>query len=127
MQPARFVPCFREIGLRLLVTRKEDLEPFDRIFDVYWRSKRLAEDSDEQMNPADMNAEPIQGTVTNLFDKSGIINPDQTVFTRRTSSSRGLKPFNPFTDTPIECPQGAAASVCTSMNDGTVSDTNTAE
>lgn len=57
----------------------------------------------------------FQGFVTNLFNEHAVVNPDTTVFTRRTSSSRGLSPFNPFTDTPIECPQGAAASVCSQM------------
>jgi uncharacterized protein with von Willebrand factor type A (vWA) domain len=51
---------FRQAGEACLVTRKEDLEPFDRIFDVFWRSKRIADDSEDQ-NFADMNAEPIQG------------------------------------------------------------------
>jgi len=58
----------------------------------------------------------VQGTVTNVFNKHAVINPDTTVFTRRTSSSRGLKAFNPFTETPVECPQGSAASVCSGMS-----------
>jgi hypothetical protein len=51
-----------------------------------------------------------------------LINPDTTVFTRRTSSSRGLKAFNPFTDKPIECPKQStfakpadAVAACTAM------------
>jgi hypothetical protein len=43
------------------------------------------------------------------------VNPDTTVFTRRTSSTRGLAPFNPFTATPIECPADANAATCQSM------------
>jgi hypothetical protein len=57
----------------------------------------------------------VQGTVTNLFNKHAVTNPDTTVFTRRTSSSRGLAPFNPFTATPIECPADASAATCTAM------------
>ncbi|HXA16754.1 MAG TPA: carboxypeptidase regulatory-like domain-containing protein [Thermoanaerobaculia bacterium] len=64
----------------------------------------------------------LQGTVTNVFNKHALINPDTTVFTRRTSSTRGLKAFNPFTDTPIECPRqssfasaAAAVAACTAM------------
>jgi hypothetical protein len=64
----------------------------------------------------------LQGTVTNVLNKHAVINPDTTVFTRRTSSARGLKAFNPFTDTPIECPKqntfastAAAAAACTAM------------
>ena len=57
----------------------------------------------------------VQGTMTNLLNKHGVINPDTTVFTRRTSSSRGLTPFNPFTSTPVECPSDAAATSCTAM------------
>lgn len=55
----------------------------------------------------------VQATVTNLFNKHAITNPDTTVFTRRTSSSRGLSPFNPFTATPIECAPEASAAECT--------------
>jgi len=57
----------------------------------------------------------VQGTVTNLFNKHAVTNPDTTVFTRRTSSSRGLSAFNPFTATPIECPADASAATCTAM------------
>ncbi len=64
----------------------------------------------------------LQGTVTNVLNKHGLTNPDTTVFTRRTSASRGLKAFNPFTDTPIECPKQStfatpalAVAACTAM------------
>ena len=74
----------------------------------------------------------VQALVTNLFNNDGVVGggnfaeaaaggvvtltgPDTTVFTRRTSSTRGLSPFNPFTQTPIECPQGAPATTCQSM------------
>lgn len=57
----------------------------------------------------------VQALVTNVFDESAVVTPDTTVFTRRTSSTRGLSPFNPFTTTPIECPQGAPASTCSEM------------
>jgi hypothetical protein len=69
-----------------------------------------------------------QALLTNVFDNNGVVapfveagaggiavallGPDATVFTRRNSSTRGLRPFNPFTETPIECPQGAPAATC---------------
>jgi hypothetical protein len=56
-----------------------------------------------------------QATVTNIFNKHAVTNPDTTVFTRRTSSSRGLSPFNPFTATPVECPADATAATCSAM------------
>ena len=64
----------------------------------------------------------VQGTMTNVFNQHGDVNPDTTVFTRRTSSTRGLLPFNPFTATPVECPRqstfataAAAVAACTAM------------
>ncbi len=54
--------------------------------------------------------------VTNVFDEDAVINPNTTVSTRRTGgAASGLVAFNPFTASPIECPQGAAGSQCTSM------------
>ena len=44
-----------------------------------------------------------QGEALNLFDEENYTNPNVTVRTWATSS--GLLPFNPFTDTPIECAQ----------------------
>lgn len=57
----------------------------------------------------------LQGTVTNVLNKHAVTNPDTTVFTRRTSTSRGLRAFNPFTESPIECPSDATAATCTAM------------
>jgi hypothetical protein len=56
-----------------------------------------------------------QATVMNVLNENAVVNPDTTVYTRRTSSSRGLQPFNPFTDKPIECPASATAADCTAM------------
>ncbi|HEY7574401.1 MAG TPA: TonB-dependent receptor [Thermoanaerobaculia bacterium] len=44
----------------------------------------------------------VQGQVRNLFDNSEAIFTDATVITRRTSSTSGLAPWNPFTETPVE-------------------------
>jgi outer membrane receptor protein involved in Fe transport len=52
--------------------------------------------------------------LTNVFNQHGVINVNTTVRTA-ANPGRGLSPFNPFTDTPIECPQGAPASQCQSM------------
>ena len=63
-----------------------------------------------------------QALVTNVLDNDSVTRvdltttgPDTTVFTRRSSATRGLSPFNPFTQTPVECPQGANAATCTSL------------
>jgi hypothetical protein len=66
----------------------------------------------------------------NLFNTQRIIDPsliDTTVFTARTGvttlnadgtvkSGPGLFPFNPFTDTPLECPQGNTPTQCYNMH-----------
>ncbi len=63
----------------------------------------------------------VQGQVLNIFNQSKVNNIvlgqlDTTVSTSRSAGlASGLKPFNPYTDTPVECPQGAAASVCSGM------------
>ena len=62
--------------------------------------------------------------IFNLFNAHGVtfINNTSAVSTSvftgtgTTPNSRGLVRFNPFTTTPIECPQGAPASQCASMN-----------
>jgi len=64
-----------------------------------------------------------QGQVVNIFNNSKIADlsngrVDTTVLTSRSNgiAATGLSPFNPFTDTPIECPQGANAATCSSMH-----------
>ncbi len=66
----------------------------------------------------------VQPQVINLFNGQGTtfnnnptaINTSVTVGrTATASASTGLKRFNPFTETPIECPQGAAAAECAAM------------
>ncbi len=61
----------------------------------------------------------IQGQAINIFNESKVNNLvggqfNTTVLTTRSngSASTGLSPFNPFTGTPIECPQGASAATC---------------
>jgi hypothetical protein len=59
--------------------------------------------------------------VINLFNQQGVEQAasaagnvvQQRVFTNFNRSS--LKPFNPFTDTPKECPKGTAAADCAAM------------
>jgi hypothetical protein len=61
----------------------------------------------------------LRADVLNVFDTQEIVNPAQlntSIITSRTGgTASGLKAFNPFTETPIECPQGAPASQCSSM------------
>lgn len=52
----------------------------------------------------------IHPYVTNVFNEQGVINVDQTVYSRYSGSSWLL--FNPFTTTPKECAQGTAAATC---------------
>jgi len=52
----------------------------------------------------------------NAFDDDAVIVPNATVRTRRNNgAASGLIAFNPFTASPIECPQGAPAATCTSL------------
>lgn len=58
----------------------------------------------------------VQTNIENIFNRDAVIVPNTTVITRRTGgAASGLKAFNPFTDTPVECPQGAAAAQCTAL------------
>jgi hypothetical protein len=63
----------------------------------------------------------FKGDIINLFNKQGVEQAatsagnvvQQRVFTNFNRST--LKPFNPFTDTPKECPKGTAAADCAAM------------
>jgi outer membrane receptor protein involved in Fe transport len=58
----------------------------------------------------------VQGNIENVLNRNAVIVPNTTVITRRTGgAASGLRAFNPFTDTPVECPQGAAAAQCTAL------------
>lgn len=53
---------FKEAAEACLVTRGEDREMFSLLFDRYWRSRRIVDESAEQMpNFADQSAEMIEG------------------------------------------------------------------
>jgi hypothetical protein len=52
--------------------------------------------------------------VRNLFNHRATTNVTTTVRTNQTANS-GLLPFNPFTQSPIECPKGATAATCTAL------------
>ena len=57
-----------------------------------------------------------QGDVLNVFNRASIANPQRlgtTVHTAATSPA--FAPFDPRTETPIECPRGTAAAACTAM------------
>jgi hypothetical protein len=58
----------------------------------------------------------VHGDVLNLFNRAGIADPTRlnlSVTTAATSTT--FQPFDPAKQVPIECPRGAAASVCTAM------------
>jgi hypothetical protein len=64
-----------------------------------------------------------QGQIINIFNNSKVNNLvggqfDTTVLTSRSNgiAATGLSPFNPFTDTPVECPQNAVAATCKGLN-----------
>jgi outer membrane receptor protein involved in Fe transport len=63
----------------------------------------------------------LQGQVLNVFNADTVNDiylsrMDFTVRTLRSNgASSGLKAFNPFKDTPIECPQGQTAAQCTAL------------
>jgi len=45
----------------------------------------------------------FRGVITNLFNNSGQVGGDSTVFTAASpGTSMGLQPFNPFTTKPVE-------------------------
>ncbi len=57
-----------------------------------------------------------QGDVLNVFNNAAVTDPTKlgtTVSTAATSTT--FAPFDPARQTPVECPRGAAASVCTAM------------
>ncbi|MEA2570299.1 MAG: hypothetical protein QOI24_2300 [Acidobacteriota bacterium] len=57
-----------------------------------------------------------QGDLLNIFNNDGIADPQRlglTVSTAATSAT--FAPFDPRTQTPIECPRGVAAAACTAM------------
>lgn len=62
-----------------------------------------------------------QGQALNLFNEEGVNDiylnrMDLSIRTLRTNgATSGLKAFNPFTETPIECPQGNTAAQCKAL------------
>jgi len=56
----------------------------------------------------------LQPEVLNLFNERGVEAYDEEVLTADDNSTI-YRPFNPFTDTPVECPQGAPAADCQAM------------
>jgi len=55
----------------------------------------------------------LQPEVINLFGEQGVVSFNEEVLTN--SDETYLKAFNPFTETPIECPQGSPAATCQQM------------
>ena len=55
----------------------------------------------------------ITAQVFNIFNEQAVLSFDETVYTEDDQDYLAL--FNPFTETPIECPQGAAPEVCEGM------------
>lgn len=59
----------------------------------------------------------VQPQVWNLFNAQGVVAVNTAVSTGQgtTPNSLGLVRFNPFTDTPIECPQTGTAADCRAL------------
>ena len=59
----------------------------------------------------------IQPEIINLFNERGVVSYNEEVLTAVDNPTGQViwRPFNPFTDTPIECPQRAAAAECQAM------------
>jgi hypothetical protein len=55
----------------------------------------------------------IQAEVFNLFNEQGVISFNEEILTEDDEDWLAL--FNPFTETPIECPQGASPETCIDM------------
>jgi hypothetical protein len=55
----------------------------------------------------------VQLEVFNIFNEQAVVNFDEEVLS--VEDEDYLAPFNPFTETPIECPQGASAETCIDM------------
>ena len=53
-----------------------------------------------------------QGELLNAFDEENFTVPNTTVNTWATSGDARLAPFNPFTETPVECTATSAAGSC---------------
>ena len=74
----------------------------------------------------------VRGDLLNVFNTNKIVDPsliNTDVRTSRTNGvvvynadgtvktlNSGLSPFNPFTDTPVECPRGASAQTCADLH-----------
>jgi hypothetical protein len=56
----------------------------------------------------------FQPEIINVFNQQGVEAFNEEIFTS-LDPNRGLKAFNPFSESPIECPQGAAAATCSEM------------
>jgi hypothetical protein len=56
----------------------------------------------------------IRPQILNVFDEQGVQSFDTEVVTA-VDLPATFRPFNPFTDTPVECPQGRAAAECQAM------------
>jgi len=56
----------------------------------------------------------VSPQVYNVFNAQHIVAVNQTANTAVNSAS-SFNAFNPFTDNPVECPQGTAAAACKAM------------
>lgn len=57
----------------------------------------------------------VTAELFNAFDNDAVLGPITTIRTAQSAPNAGLSTFNPFTETPVECPQGNNASQCSAM------------
>ena len=86
-----------------------DIVGVDRIFWEcdYPHSSCIWPNTQQIVDPALLDT----SVITSRTGGAVVFNADGSVKTLNS----GLSPFNPFTDKPVECPQGATATVCSGM------------
>jgi hypothetical protein len=59
----------------------------------------------------------VQPEVINLFNERGVVSFNEEILTAVDNPTGQViyRPFNPFTEKPVECPQGAPAAQCQAM------------
>ena len=62
----------------------------------------------------------VQPEILNVFGEQGVVSVDEEVLTAvdNPTGQTHLLPFNPFKDTPVECPQSVATSQCQAQAPG---------
>jgi len=57
----------------------------------------------------------LEPRLNNVLNEHAVLGGNTSIRTRNSGSTYGLSRFNPYTDKPIECPQGASATTCSGL------------